>query len=144
MFRSFILKNLSQLDKIEISPSQLFSDSKNLKWLDNNSEIMLNGLIYDIVSIKNSGKTVSLFVVNDVKEKSLMDTYNQMADSIFDSGNPAKPNLIKDFLSLKFFQDKVLEFSNYNSFTLNTFSGFVVKTITVFLSQETPPPNILF
>lgn len=143
-FRSFILKNLDQTEKIEISPFELFSNSKNIKWLDNNKEIVFNGLIYDIVSIKNTGKTVSLFVVNDNDEKALIDKYTELAGSIFNNTIPGKQDLIKDFLSLKFFQDTPLAITALNIFQTNTYAEYISDIITVFLSQETPPPNILF
>lgn len=141
-FRSGLTNNLSLIEKIEITPSELFTDSKNIKWLDNNKEISINGLLYDVVSILNSGKTVSLFLVNDGAEKTLLDNYSQLAGSIFDNSNPAKPNLIKDFLSLKFFQDSPLEITIPNISRMNVSAGYLLNIITVFLSQETPPPNI--
>ena len=143
-FRSFILKNLDQTEKIEISPFELFSNSNNIKWNDNNKEIVFNGLVYDIVSIKNTGKTVSLFVVNDTDEKTLLDNYNELAGSIFNNSSPVRHDLIKDFLSLKFFQDGPLEITTLNVFQFNVYAEYVSDIITVFLSQETPPPNILF
>jgi len=84
-FRSHLTKNPSLIEKIEISPSELFTDSKNIKWLDGNKEISINGLLYDVVSILNSGKTVSLFLVNDGDEKTLLDKYSQLAGSVFDN-----------------------------------------------------------
>ena len=140
-FRSYIQQDLAQLKKIDINPSQLYSDSKEIKWLDDNREVMIGDFIYDVVFTKNSGKTVSLYLINDDDERSLLDKYNKLADSIFDESNPSKQDVVKDFLSLKCLQYNSLNFVPENLSLLNSYAAYTVSITSVFLSQETPPPN---
>lgn len=141
-FRAYVAQNLSQLEQISISPFQLFSDSKDMEWLDENKEIMVNGILYDIISIKNSGKTVSLFVINDTKEKALMDNYSKVVNSNETNSNSSKSNIVKNFLSLKFIQSPSYEFNiSSSNLTNKHFTTYTVSLSDVFMSQETPPPN---
>lgn len=105
-FKTYIRSHFAKIEQIEISPSELYANNKHLIWLDENKEVSLNGVMYDIVSIKNAGKKVILFVVNDKDEKELMNRYNKQFNDIYESGNTGKQNnnLLKDFLSLKYFQ----------------------------------------
>lgn len=141
-FRAYVSQNLNQLEQINISPFQLFSDSKNMEWLDENKEIMINGILYDIISIKNSGKTVSLFVINDTKEKALMENYSKVVNSKETNSNSSKSNILKSFLSLKFIQGSNYEFNLSSSSLINKhYTPYTVFLSDVFISQETPPPN---
>lgn len=68
-------------------------------------------MMYDIVSIKSAGTKVVLNVVKDKDEKELMNRYNKQFNNIYENGNTGKKNnsLLKDFLSLKFFQKIILQ-----------------------------------
>ena len=142
-FRSYIQQNLTELKKIEINPSQLYTDSKGIQWFDDNREVMIGSLMYDVVYTKNSGKTISLFLVNDENEKTLMDKYSKLADSIFDDSNPAKQDVVKDFLSLKFLQGSPFEFQAPNTIVVNEQAVYAASLNSGVLSKETPPPSIL-
>lgn len=141
-FKIYLSKNLSQLEKIDISINELYTDSKNIEWLDDNKEVLINNSIYDVIYVKKSGKVVSLYVVNDDKEKKLMDNYDKLA-SFFTSNtsNSSKSDLIKDFLSLKFLPNSNNKIVDLKSFTLSSYNVFCLGNIpNVFLSQENPPP----
>jgi hypothetical protein len=113
-----------------------------MEWLDENKEIMVNGILYDVISIKNSGKTVSLFVINDTKEKALMENYSKVVNSNETNSNSSKSNILKNFLSLKFIQGSNYEFNLSSSSLINKhYTTYIVSLSDVFMSQETPPPN---
>ncbi|MGZ3862987.1 MAG: hypothetical protein ACXVPN_05310 [Bacteroidia bacterium] len=139
-FRSYISKHLNGLKKIEINPSQLYTDSKELKWKDNNNEIVTGNMIYDVIAVINTGKTVSLYIMNDEDEKKLSDNYAGLADHIFNESGPEKPNVIKDFLSLKFFSNQpaqiTIAFSDFENPSLHQ-RGLLSAG---FHSTEVPPP----
>lgn len=105
-FKTYIRSHFAKIEQIEISPSELYANNKHLTWLDENKEVALNGVMYDVVSIKNAGTKVILFVVNDKDEKELMNRYQSDFNDVYQNGNPGKQNnnLLKDFLSLKYFQ----------------------------------------
>ena len=105
-FKTYIRSHYAKIEQLEISPSQLYSDNTEMKWLDENKEVCLNGIMYDIISIKNAGTKVILFVVNDKNEKELMNRYQKEFNNSYENGNTGKQNnnLLKDFLALKYFQ----------------------------------------
>ena len=104
-FKSYIRSHYAKIEQLEISPSQLYSNNNGLEWLDENKEVCFNGIMYDIISIKNAGTKVVLFVVNDKEEKELMNRYEKDFNNCYENGNTGKQNnnLLKDFLALKYF-----------------------------------------
>lgn len=141
-FKTYIRSHYAKTEKIEISPSELYTNSKKLTWLDENKEICLNGVMYDLLSIKNSGTKVILCVVNDKDEKELMNLYQKQFNDIYESGNTGKKNnnLVKDLLSLKFFQKNsgtITLYSRENNYPFIQNSSIILCYLTVF----TPPPN---
>lgn len=142
-FRSSAGKHLEPLKKIEINPSQLYTDSKEIKWEDGNHEIVTNDMIYDIIAIVNTGKTVSLYVVSDSDEKKLEDQYSDLADQIYNGSDTEKPNVVKDFLSLKFFSKEPIEISIAFSDRDVTSSHNKDMLSSGFISAEVPPPAFL-
>ncbi|MGZ3902137.1 MAG: hypothetical protein ACXVC6_00475 [Bacteroidia bacterium] len=139
-FRAHVSKDPGQLKKIEINPSQLYTDSKEITWEDGNREIAIGGMIYDIIAIVNTGKTVSLCVVSDNDEKKLEDNYSDIADQIFNGTGAEKPNVVKDFLSLKFFLSKPTEITIAFSDFEHVFSNQDHLVNSGFRSVEVPPP----
>lgn len=139
-FRAFIFKNLDKVIKVDISPFELYSSSSKIKWLDDNKEVVIDNQIYDVVGLKNSGKTVSLFLMNDNQEKNLIDNYNELASSVLNTPTSSKTNLIKDFLSLKFLQDSPLGVPTAITDCVSQHSNYLSDLTSVFISLENPPP----
>ncbi len=107
-FKTYIRSHFAKIEQIEIAPSELYTNTNQLTWLDENKEVLLNGIMYDIVSLKTEGGKVVLNVVKDKDEKELMNRYQKQFNDIYENGNTGKKNnnLIKDFLSLKYFQNR--------------------------------------
>jgi hypothetical protein len=130
------------LEIIEISPSQLYADSKDLEWLDENKEIRHNGEMFDIVRIKNNGTHVLLYVINDKKEKALFTEFkNQFSSLNTESGGKKDGNFLTKLLTLE---------SILHSFYVGSFSGenylsypvFSIKLSSGFFSAACPPPDL--
>lgn len=140
-FKAYIRSHYAKTEIIEISPSELYTDNVRIKWLDKNKEICLNGTMFDILAIKTAGTKVVLTVVKDKDEKDLMRRYADQFNGIYETGNGGKKsnNLLKDFLSLKFFQKT---FSKINLFTetFHPFSSHKLNIKSVYISVLTPPP----
>ena len=132
-FRAFIFKNLDKVIKVDISPFELYSSSQKIKWLDDNKEVVIDNQIYDVIGLKNSGKTVSLFLMNDSQEKNLIDNYNELTSSILNSPVSSKSNLIKDFLSLKFLQDSPLGVCASEIDFVNPYLNYLADLTSVFI-----------
>ena len=140
-FKTYIRSHFAKIEHIEISPGELYVNSKKLTWLDENKEICFNGMMFDIVSVKIAGTKVVLNVVNDKNEKELMSRFQNEFNTIYENGNTGKKNnnLIKDFLSLKFFQK---DYSQIKIFIGNHkyFSEFKSNTVSGHKTVLTPPP----
>ncbi len=140
-FKTYIRTHFAKIEQLAINPSQLYTDTPEMQWLDENKEVCLNGVMYDIVSIKSVGTKVVLNVVKDKEEKELMNRYNKQFNDIYENGNTGKKNnsLLKDFLSLKFFQKS---FSKINLFTTEYHYTDLFKSniCLVCLTVHTPPP----
>ena len=100
-FKKHLKTNVHKVEEIEINPSQLFADSKTMRWKDGNTEVEIDGEMYDIVSIRNAGTKVILNVVMDKVEKEQFEKYKKQAGSIYHNSNSGKQNALKDLLNLK-------------------------------------------
>jgi hypothetical protein len=138
-FRSYMLQNLDQTIKVDITPSELYSSSEKIKWIDGNKEVIIDGQLYDVLGSKNSGKTVSLFLINDAKEKDLINNYEQLANSLHNTSSSGS-ELIKDFLSLKYLQDPLIEIVQQFTVLTSEYTDYIPNLSSVFISLENPPP----
>ena len=142
-FKAYVFKNKKTISftKIEIKKNQLYKNSKNIVWEDENKEIVYFGNLYDIVSVEVNSENVVLTVVSDKKEmelkKQFASIYNE--DNYKNSSQPIK--LLKQLLSFKcIFSNKYFEFKNENK--LISFCNMeLFITQKGYLTIETPPPN---
>ena len=142
-FKTYIRSHHAKIEQIEISPSQLYSDNAELKWMDENKELCLNGVMYDIVSIKTAGTKVILNVINDKEEKELMNRYHKQFNESCNEGAAGQKgnDLLKDFLSLKYFQSRnrsIVVFSQEYKFT----SELRPSLMFGYSEISAPPPKI--
>lgn len=140
-FKAYIRSHFAKIEQLEISPSELYTNNRELIWLDENKEVCFKGVMYDIVSIKNAGTKVVLQVVKDKDEKELMKTYADQFNDIYETGKTGKRNtsLLKDFLSFKFYQKELSKISLFTEFFSYCISDSI-STESVYLSVITPPP----
>lgn len=141
-FKTYIRTHFAKIEQFAIHPSELYTDTKEMQWLDENKEVCLNGVMYDIVSIKSAGTKVVLNMVKDKDEKELMNRYNKQFNDIYENGTGGKKNnnLIKDFLSLKYFQNSnssIVMFSEAHKYIREAQPSLVFASIGV----STPPPK---
>lgn len=142
-FKAYIRSRFAKTIKISIHPSELYSNNSKINWLDDNKEVIINDVLYDVISIKNNGTLVVLTVVDDKKEKELMDTYRDRFDDFRAShSSKNKPQVAKDFFSLKYLPIKTNSFLLHLDkihFSLNE-NFRVTKGHTLLL---TPPPDLI-
>lgn len=142
-FKTYIRSHFAKIEQLAINPSQLYTDNLEMQWLDENKEVCLNGVMYDIVSIKSAGTKVVLNVVKDKDEKELMNRYNKQFNDIYENGNTgkSKTNLLKDFLSLKFFQNNTSSIALYSN-EKKYFIGDQPSIVFGYNQISSPPPKI--
>lgn len=141
-FKTYIRSNFAKTEQLEINPSQLYTDNLEMQWLDENKEVCLNGVMYDIISIKSAGTKVILNVAKDKDEKELMNRYRDQFNDIYENGNAGKKNnnLLKDFLSLKYFQNSnssIVVFSEEHKHIIEQHLSLSFTSIGI----STPPPK---
>ncbi len=145
-YQSYVKNNESNISttKILINPCQLYTNSKTILWEDENKEIIKDGILYDIISIISDKGKVVLTVISDYQEqiikKEFASVYN--IHSTKSDNNPLK--LLKQFLSLKFLINSNSLF-DFESIQCNStiYTNYLFSIKSIFLSKNTPPPNIL-
>ena len=130
-------------DVIYINPYQLYSDSKNITWEDNNKEIVYNGELYDIISIESENGKVKISAISDKKETEYKIAYAQKEDVNNQSSNsPLK--LLKQFFCLKCISINKIDILKLES-KINLFSEHTDSRCFIlnngYKSLEVPPPN---
>jgi hypothetical protein len=141
-FKAFVFKNKTIIahTKIEIHKNQLYKNSKQLVWEDDNKEVVYKGHLYDIVDIQVVNDKVVLTVVSDTQEMNLKKQFASMynENDVNQSSQPAK--LLKQLLSLKgICHNDVFEFiKTTNVISFFQSNRFVIQTGVQCV--ETPPP----
>jgi len=142
-FKAYIFKNKKTISytKIEIIKNQLYKNSKNLVWEDENKEIVYCGHLYDIVDIQIVNEKVVLTVVSDKQEMNLKKQFASIYNENDIKNTNQSSKLLKHFLALKCINTSNVELELLKDNVLkNPFIDIEYKTINMFLSQETPPP----
>jgi len=144
-FKAYVFKNKKIIShtKIEIKKNELYKNSRNLVWEDENKEIVYYGNLYDIVEIETIEDKVFLTVVSDKEEmelkKQFASIYNE--NDLKKSSQPAK--LLKQLLSLKCVcNNDNFEFKN-DTYVIPFCQIKIFVTQKGYLFVETPPPNFL-
>lgn len=136
-------KNNLLTSQILINPAQLYTNSKTISWEDDNKEVVINGVLYDVVSVKLQKGEVVLTVLSDKQEQEIKNQFASTYDVSSSKSSNSPIKLLKQFLAFKFVNntatlgDFILNTNEINSNTKYTFC-----ITSVFLSQETPPPNL--
>jgi hypothetical protein len=143
-FKTYISQHKEQSDfsTVTINPSQVYNNSAQIIWEDEYTEVIYEGILYDVVSVNGKGLTVELTLVSDYQEMELKRRFTSFYD-ISSSENTKKPfDLLKNIFALKYIVHSICFDLNNITFTGNTF----VKTpdfliINRVISIHTPPPD---
>jgi hypothetical protein len=141
-FQGYIRSHHPKIEVLEISPSELYADNARIRWKDENKEICLNGVMFDIIRIVSGGAKVKLFAVNDKDEKELMDLYSKQFNDQYENGVPGKKNnnLLKELLSFKYLSSNSREIVLQHSLLIRA-SDLQSKLCLGHLTVLTLPPN---
>lgn len=142
-FKAFVFNNKKTISftKIEIKKNQLYKNSKNLVWEDENKEIVYFGNLYDIVSVEVNNENVVLTVVSDKEEMELKKQFASIYNENDLKNSSQSSKILKQLLGLKCVcNNENFEFKNGN----NVISFGALKLFEIqkgYLFIETPPPN---
>ncbi len=141
--KSYIKANQNKLDLtiIDINPSELYANSKTLKWEDENKEVIYNGELFDVVSISSEKGHVILKLLSDEQEKQIKDEYASVFSSSSNSSNhPLK--LLKQFLALKFLSNTSVSIDLSPALiSVNILDPLTCNLSSAFIGCEVPPPD---
>ena len=70
-FRKHALE--SGMEKLDLyfAPSQLYKDKAGIEWKDQGTELLLNNVFYEIISVQKKGQLMQVKVVEDKRENHL-------------------------------------------------------------------------
>ncbi len=145
-YQSYVKKEHKHLNstKILIDSSQLYTNSKTIIWEDKNKEIIIDGILYDIISIISNNNKIELTVISDTQEQEIKKQFalSYELNSTKSSNSPLK--IIKQFLAFKFLKnsDNSTNFQS-NQYCLSVYTNYLFSIKSIFLSKNTPPPNFL-
>lgn len=138
-FKTFIRTKYAKTETLEICPSELYTNNSKITWLDHNKEVLLNDVMYDIISISNGGTKVILTVVKDTYEKELMNRYKDQFNTV-NKSQKKNNSMAVDFFGMKY----VCSTKQFISLPYET-NAFAIKLepsiLSGHVSKTTPPPD---
>jgi hypothetical protein len=122
----------------------LYTDSGKITWQDENKEVIYNGILYDIIEIKSVGLKIALIAVSDHQEMILKKQFSEIYDINNHQATKNPFHLLKNFLSLKtIFNHSDVCFETHTVDVSLMSSQNFFRIPSIFISQETPPPDFL-
>jgi hypothetical protein len=97
-FKEQLKLSQKQLTELEFSARDLYIDKAGIEWKENNNEVVINGVFYEIIQIKKTDQKIIVSVIADKKENELFQNYfafNKNAQS-------GSLNIIKLLLTLNY------------------------------------------
>jgi len=142
-FRNYLKKHSEKAETIEIPSVQLYMNTKQIEWCDNNNEIRYNNDLYDVLSVKQENGKAILKVVSDKAEEQMAENYDELSNIIF-AKNKCKStghHLSNSFLSLKCIITNPVSIDQY--ITSYNYSVAELTTVcSVYLPVQTLPPIV--
>jgi hypothetical protein len=71
-----LLTNAKALSVLRIGKKDLYVDGSGREWKDGNRELLLNGKFHEVVAIKEDGRSVLLYLIEDSRESQLFHEFN--------------------------------------------------------------------
>ena len=132
-------KALGNMPVSEMEIISLSDNQEKISWEENGKEFLLNGEMYDVVkSVKENGH-ILLYCLNDVKEKQVIEKYNEITSHNSTSGKKEgnnNYNSINLFLEVKSDRN-----TSYCSMVKNVYPTFVSRLQSVSPKNYSPPPE---
>lgn len=75
-FRKAVLnKSVSQVKCMSFSEKELYTNSKDYEWKENNKELVIKGVYHEVVSVKKTGEVYEVLIIADTNENELFQNY---------------------------------------------------------------------
>ncbi len=142
-YHTYIKQNKEVLNttKVFLNPSELFANSSTITWEDNNNEIIMNGVLYDVISVSSEKGRVTLTVLSDYQEAVMKKEFASTYDASSSKSTSTPIKLLKQFLSFKFVTDSYSLSNEQITVGLRFCNRYTFILRDVYISLETPPPS---
>jgi hypothetical protein len=145
-YRTYIVRNSKHISKkvITINKADLYINSANMTWEDDNQELVYDKLLYDVIDIKSITNKIQITLVTDDKEQQLKNQFTELYNCDITNKENKPLKLLKQFLALKCIINSANVSPKVNFASINKVKTLYLLNITyVYLKQETPPPIFL-
>lgn len=142
-YRTYISSNFKDITKkvITINKNDLYKNSANLIWEDDNQELVFNKQLYDVIGIKLVNNNIEITVVSDEKEQDIKEQFASLYHNDLNKEKNSPIKMLKQFLALKcvvISHQQIVKFDFLQINKENTPYSF--KATKGYLSQEIQPP----
>jgi hypothetical protein len=123
--------------RYNISKADLYANTTELIWEDENKEVIIKGKLYDVIALQVNGDQIVLSLLPDFKEQDIKANYAKIFTNNSNNDNTSSLfKLLKQLISLKFtiqsFELPILLSDSTNSFfqySYLTCEGFSTKSL---------------
>ena len=126
----------NQIENIE---TVIFPNKSNIYWEWENREFLLNGKLYDVVSIQRNDTSTIIKCISDTREEGILKNYFKSLG--YPEKNDDQTNILLKFQDIKYLITEIPIIHFVNSFH-NEMKNIVEDALpTVFLEIISPPPK---
>lgn len=130
---------LNKLSDDELEVISFTDNQQQILWEEDGKEFFFKGEMFDVVKSKTVNGKVLLYCINDKKEKSLVDNYNNITKQNSASNKKAKDNIDNSF---NLFVDAIEASNNFIGIkTKSSFPAFIPGLQSVTPQIISPPPQ---
>lgn len=116
--------------------------AKNLLWIKSGKEIILDGKLFDVKSLKTDGNVIVLTGFYDGKEDNLVKHIKKLTQQKNGSDNPVNELAVKFLFFPIYSWQSEITYEAAWKFTSNKFYSFTVKIPEALSSSFSPPPEL--
>lgn len=131
-------KVLSLLKRSDMEIIPLSANQQNIVWEENGKEFAYNGMMYDVVKTENKKGETYLYCISDVKEKELVDNYNEITKQ---NASGKKEKINTDNSVNLFVYQTIAKSPLYFIIKTNNYSPFIVSLESTDPAIFSPPPE---
>ena len=130
-------KVVSELKTSEMEVISLTEHRRAISWEENGNEFSFNGQMFDLVKTANENGQIVLYCLNDVKEKQLVDKYNELTKH---NSSNKQENTNIDSINL-FVEGYAEEHIPFTLLVNKIYLSFASHLQSSTLKNSTPPPK---
>jgi hypothetical protein len=128
-----------QSERMEMSLNSLYKDVNGFIWTENNRELVVNGIYYEVIKVVVDGDNAFVSIVKDSKENSLLSDFFRSAKN----SDNLLFHVVKLIMNMNFEASVNFEFTSFFSTLKNSFSNVILNELLTDLRFIKPPQLFL-